>query len=470
LKPRCLNSVCLSLCLLAANAALASGSIEVSNHASGSTIGYSVALLQGTVPADAGQLAIQNVDSPKLGADGEAEPIGVVQHEGRFRALVPLAEGENRIELSTERNTEPLQFVLNYKPQANPHYVRLVWMTDNSGDTRYATPDDETKQDYENRLRTAALLMQTFTAERMNQLGYGHRTFRLEHDDDGRVVVHTWAGPKSMEEYHNMPDDQFWWRDIYGWLNQEHPDEMAKNIVLAAYTRRDEGTGRLKSHTALGGGNLGLFGSASVFSWPASIGTAADCFLDDSRFDAARVHDDSVGRSTIWGLSSTTIGATLHEMGHTFGLPHSTDPLDIMTRGFDHFNRAFTFYDPPSGRNSEPQYFAENEEGYFSPVSASYLRWSPWFQLDAPERVQGTPEIELTGDKVIVTCKSGIPWIGFHVGGDIHHHVTYDEQALPKEVEFTLEEIKKMVGGQQPSLIRAIAPNGQETSRQLPAR
>ncbi|MCO6048120.1 metallopeptidase [Aeoliella sp. ICT_H6.2] len=457
-----LPAITVLFAILASPVSLAAESIAVSNHEPGSTVRYSVVLLQGTAPTGTGELAIQNLDAP-----AHAEPVHVVQHEDRFRALVQLTEGKNRIRLSAERNAEPSEFEIVYKPQTNPHYVRLVWMTDNSGDTSYAAPDGPTSEDYENRLRTAALLMQTFTAERMNQLGYGHRTFRLEQDDDGQVVVHTWAGPKSTEEYHNMPDDQFWWRNIYGWLNQEHPDDNAKNIVLAAYTRKDEATGRLKSHTALGGGNLGLFGSASVFSWPTSIGNSAQAFLDDSQYDTTRVHDDSVGRSTIWGLSSTTIGATLHEMGHTFGLPHSTDRFDIMTRGFDHFNRCFTFYDPPSGRNAKPRYFEPNEEGYFAPVSASYLRWSPWFQLDKPANTSARPEIKISASEVTISCKAGIPWIGFHVGGDIHHHEEYDESDLPQEVRFSLEEIKEKLGGQRASLIRAIAPNGQETSRRL---
>ncbi|WP_145252174.1 metallopeptidase [Aeoliella mucimassa] len=454
----------LFLCLSAATpAALADSTIAVTNHESGSTVRYSVVLLEGTIPSDAGPLTIENLNAPEY-----AEPVRVVQHEGKFRALVELGKGRNRIRLSTEQQTEPLEFVLKYQLQTNPHYVRLIWMTDKSGDTTYATPTSDTPQDYENRLRTAALLMQCFTAERMNQLGYGHRTFRLERDRDGKVIVHTWAGGRTMEEYHAMPDDQFWWRDVYRWIDEEHPDPLAKNCVLAAYTRKDPATGQLKSHTALGGGNLGLFGSASVFSWPTSIGSAADTFLDESRFDSTQVHDDSVGRSTYWGLSSTTIGATLHEMGHTFGLPHTTDRYDIMTRGFDHFNRCFTYCDPVSGTNGQPIYFRPNQEAYFAPVSASYLRWSPWFQLDRPTGASTRPDIQLTDTGVTITCKSGIPWVGIHVGGDIHHHEEQDARRPPKKLELTFEQIREMVGGKQPSRLRAISTSGQEAAVNLP--
>lgn len=458
--------VCLSAftCLIGANWSLAASDVEVTNHEPRSTVRYSVVLLEGTIGPAAGELNIKNLARSK-----RDEPIRAVQHEGRFRSLVPLAVGRNRLMLSAEGLDKPVKFELTYRPQTNPYYVRLVWMTDSSGDTRYAAPDDEAPQDYENRLRTAALLMQTFTAERMHQLGYGRRTFRLEHDRNGQVVVHTLAGPKTMQEYHDMPDRMYWYGHVNRWINREHPDDFAKNMLLAAYTRKDPETGEVKSHTALGGGNLGLFGSASCFAWPASIGDAADTFLDDTKFDPSRVNDDSVGRSTIWGLASTTIGATLHEMGHTFGLPHCTDPHCIMTRGFDHFNRCFTFHDPPSGRRGTPYYFKQGEEAYFAPVSASYLRWSPWFQGDAPIAWQGSPKIELVGDRVLIACEAGIPWVGFHAGGNIQDFEEYAPASLPRQLSFTLAELQERLGGKQLESVRAIGPNGREAAVRVPA-
>ena len=443
----------------------AEGSIAVTNHQPGATVRYSVVLLQGTAPANCGKLEVKN-----LSADPQAVPVTVVRHKDQFRALVELKKGKNRIQLSAEQNAEPLELELTYQEQTNPYYVRLIWMTDSSGDTSYITPTPDTPQDYESRLRTAALLMQTFTAERMKSQGLGERTFRLEHDAAGQVVVHTWAGQRTMEEYHAMPDDRYWWRDVYDWINREHPDPLAKNVVLAAYTRKDVATGKMLSHTALGGGHLGLFASGSLFSWPTSIATVADTYQDDTRFDSTFVNDDSSYRSTIWGVASTTMGATLHEMGHTFGLPHCTDRYGVMTRGFDHFNRCFTFYDPKSRVNARPVYFAPTEEAYFAPVSASYLRWSPWFQLDEPTSAKGRPTIKQDASGVTISSFRGIPWVGLMVGGEIHHHLTYDEQQVPKKVTFTYEELDKLVGGKRVDAIRAITPNGQEASLNLSDR
>ena len=48
------------------------------------------------------------------------------------------------------------------------------------------------------------------------------------------------------------------------------------------------------------------------------------------------------------GLASSTLGAVMHELLHTFGLPHVPDRLDVMSRGFDYLNRRYTFLESNS--------------------------------------------------------------------------------------------------------------------------
>ncbi len=438
------------------------GVLAVSNHEDGSTVRYSVILLRGTVDPGTSKLEIRNARATK-----GSKPVSALVHGERFKALVELAEGRNKIELRTDRTKEPVEFEINFKPQTNPYYVRLIWMTDNTGNTKFATPDDGVPQDYEARLRTAGLLMQTFTAEKMHDVGFGRRTFRLERDNEGKVVVHTLEAPESAEYYYAIGDNSRYWAAVGRWLNREHPDRFAKNVVLAAFTRKDPKTGKMKGHTALGGGNLGLFGSASVFSWPRSIADAAEVFMNSERVDPAKVHDDSAGRGVIWGLASTTIGATLHEMGHTFGLPHCKDPLGIMTRGFDRFNRAFTFKDPPSRIGLRGKEFTSKEEAYFAPISASYLRWSRWFALDEQRyHDDAVPSILIDKAQGVVKfhSSSGVPWVGFWVGSDI---VAYREFKIDEPWErktIRLEEIETLIGGKPLSKVSAMGSNGKSSS------
>lgn len=459
--PRLLNTVLKSI--IAVVVSISSNlseadDLSVTNHQPDSTVRYPVVLLRGTLPDDVRQLQVANKN-----ATPDTPDVVPAVSKGRFKALVTLAAGTNSIELKA--GDDVLKLTLTYKPQTNPYYVRLVWMTDNTGDTTFATPTDDVPQDYEARLRTAAQLMQTFTAERMHDLGFGRKTFRLERDDVGQIVVHTLKAPEPAQHYYKLGDSNNWWRDVYGWLNKEHPDPYAKNIVLAAYTRKDADTGKLKGHTALGGGNLGLFGSASVFCWPRDISTALDAFADDAKVDPTKVHEDSAGRGTYWGVASTTIGATLHEMGHTFGLPHCKDGLGIMTRGFDHFHRVFTFSDPPSGHNRSTKYFSEKEEAYFAPISASFLQWSRWFRLDQTEYTDDSrPRIKVDRNKqaVVVTAKAGVRWVGLWVGDEIYSYQEFKGDDAAREVEIPMDEVSKLLDGKTLSTVTAISANGQD--------
>ena len=450
--------ICLVVTLLCQSVSVAR--LLVANHEDRSTVRYPVVLLRGTLPAKNTGLQV---------SVGE-KTFSICRQAGQFKVLVELTAGENLIRLQAENPDADLQLNISYVPQTNPYYVRVIWMTDSSGDTRYAAPGAEDPQDYESRLRTAAILMQTLTAERMHDLGRPRRTFRLERDAAGQVIVHTLKAPESTEDYYGM-DDQRWWRETAQWLNKDHPDPFAKNIVLAAFTRKDARTGEMKAHTALGGGNLGLFGSASLFSWPAGLHQVVPTFENDSNYETTNVHNDSVGRNTIWGLASTTIGATLHEMGHTFDLPHCNDPMGIMTRGFDHFNRVFTFQDPVSGRNREPLSFSQQQEAYFAPISASYLQLSRWFQPDVVEYPDRRPsEISYTKEsgEIVVEAESGVAWVGFWVDSNVYAFLEFSGDERKTSMTFSQDQTSMLLDGKKLSTVTTISADGVSARLAIP--
>ena len=354
---------------------LQGGEIRVVNHEAGSTIRYPVALLRGELADRAAkEIVVENESSQRA-----SRKIVGVARDGHFRALAELVPGENRLRLSCD--TDAAEFVLQYQPQTNPYFVRVIYMTDSTGATVYQSQFDNDPQNYADKLDTSIKLLQTFTAERLHDIGLGRHTFNLEFDDNGRIKIHTLKGDKPAAFYYGLKDGD-WYGHVYGWVKGKFQDPNSKNIVIAAYTRFDPVQKKVFAHTALGGGDLGLFGGGSLFTWPNSLQDTFRVFGDETEIDATKVHEDSAGRQTVWATASTTIGATLHEMGHAFGLPHCTDGLCIMTRGFDRLNRVFTLVEPRSKHNRQPIPFDEKDVAYFAPVSATSLRASRWFQLD----------------------------------------------------------------------------------------
>ena len=438
--------------------------LTIVNHTDRSTVRYPVILLRGSGVPESTDKNKPVLHVENLSSDRTSRKMRGQVRDGHFKALAELIPGNNLLRLSADDLITEL--TIRYRPQTNANYVRIIWMTDRDGDPDFASPADDDPQDYGARLDTAAKLMQCFTAERMHDSGYGRRTFQLELDADGKVMVHTLAATQRAKDYYLMNSGD-WWQATRQWLDGQHADPRAKNLVLAAFTRKDPETGKMLAHTALGGGNLGLFGSASIFSWPRSLPEAGDAFLNPARIDPTRVHDDSSGRNTYWGAASTTLGATLHEMYHTFGLPHCRDRFAIMTRGFDYLNRFFTFHEPPSARRLKPFAFEPGQEAHLADVSASFLRWSPWFRLDEKADHIDDPD----SDPIIsfnpklkrfsLASESPLRWLGFWHDDSLAAHREIPAGVELHNLSVSLAECEAELGPKHRlSRLTALSENG----------
>ena len=90
-----------------------------------------------------------------------------------------------------------------------------------------------------------------------------------------------------------------------------------------------------------------------MYSFPDGVADIQQAFMNPALIDSKHFVSDSVDRFTMWATASTSIGAMMHETGHSMGLPHSRDPRDMMTRGMDYISRNFTFIEPPSRFSTE---------------------------------------------------------------------------------------------------------------------
>ena len=157
--------------------------IAVTNYANGETVRYPLVLLRGTL----GDATLESVTVVNESSKLDSRDMAGHASKGRFKALAELVPGKNRLVVRADKSRIP--FLLTYKPQTSPYKIRAVVFSDKTGDPTYDTPFKDDSQDYKAKWDAALKLMQTFTADEMYRQGYGRKTFNLELDGNGKVVV-----------------------------------------------------------------------------------------------------------------------------------------------------------------------------------------------------------------------------------------------------------------------------------------
>jgi len=153
--------------------------IEFTNYSGGETIRYPVPLIRGTL-ADK---SLTSVEVTNETSNRDTARMKCLALRGRFKALTELVPGKNRIIIKAGKDSRALE--LTYQLQTNPSIVRVIFATDSTRDTTYQTPIANDPQNYAETLGAMMILMQTFTAESMNDLGMGCMTFNLPHARNG---------------------------------------------------------------------------------------------------------------------------------------------------------------------------------------------------------------------------------------------------------------------------------------------
>ncbi len=419
-----------------------SAQIRLENLREGETVRYPLVLLDGAISGGDGTITVGNQDHG--GRNGTSSSPVV---NGRYRALVELSPGPNRIRMTC--GSQSLGLSLNYEPMTTDYRVRVVYVTDEDGHTDYVTQRENDPQNYRDRLDMAAKLLQCFTAETMAAQGHGRLTFALELDNQGQVIVHTERFPAGGELLRSKSGNELY-SLLYGWLDERLPMRQAKNMVIMGFSGYDPATREAQAHTALGGGGQGLFSNLFLFCWPESVDDVDAAFADQTPVDRSQVYHD-VGLPTLGTLASTTLGAVLHEMGHTFGLPHTSDPRCIMSRGFDNLRFHFLPAEPTANGvlTIEPERCA-----YFSPYMAEKLAKSRWFQPDQRSYREGEPPsltVDWARGGLKLSAPLGLDSLVVHSGGgEVKRGIIRQFGPDATETWIPLSHLRTAIGGEGP--------------------
>jgi hypothetical protein len=279
----------------------------------------------------------------------------------RFKGLAPLTVGGNQIEVSAAGHT-PLSINVTHAPRtAEDRRVRLVYLVtrDGSGEFQGFIPGEP--HDLETalrRLRFNGRIVQSVYAEMMRSAGRGRKTFEFMQHDGGDIafVERFLLADGDIDRYRLVcqngdcvdgPEPYYstyaLWGEVNSWMEATSNWRTTKNLVYMSFTRfwKDEAAGR---SILYGGGTLGGDHTATVH------GTSLCVFPDDVAglqtrlFDRRREADygmNDIGQPSaeFWQAWAGALGGATHELGHSFGLGHASDPLAFMAGGFRLLNR-----------------------------------------------------------------------------------------------------------------------------------
>jgi hypothetical protein len=404
--------------------------LTIDNVAPGAVVRYPVLALRGT--AIEGSVAV---------GDETAVQAKFPVSEGKWAGFVQLKPGENMVKAQSGQTS--LKILVDYKPMTNPYKVITMYVLASDSQERYYTSHLGDKFPIREKMDIMMKLLQSATAEMMNVDGYGRKTFALETDSSGTVQVHFLRLPKTAAEMRAMDNGESW-NYIYGQAKAQFPEETTHWAGLLGFTAYDRAAAKASGTYALGGGSLALFGSGTLQWMPSSWADVPTAMEDATVIETPTIMEDSAGRQTIWANVSTGYGALLHELGHTFGLPHSADGFSVMSRGFDHFNRWFTVFDPVSHKSQGKVSFSRDQMMKWDPFFAFELNASPYFQPDGPSgKSQSDGKITVTVvDAVLVDGDGIIGWAAMR--DDLPHYYKLLPDAS-NQVKLSIKDLREQL-------------------------
>jgi hypothetical protein len=347
--------------------------ITVTNLQQNEAVGYELLLVKGAVISNVDKVTV-SLDAPLVNLNDASPYIEPRTREwpaggGAFKALLRLTKGRNRIYITAPGHRVRC-LDINYSPNPLPNRIRMVYLlakdTDvGTGVFPVAPGDASDLESAKKRMGFGAMLMETAMAELLHEAGMQRRAVSFKRDATGQVEVTVFHSAFTNEELSKKTADELW--DLF---HDELGDALQDGRTKFMAMIGTFGGG------ALGGSSMAMFGTHTLYSWAQNLDELIPCFTDNRKPGDFQLEDDSGFRNSFWANYSTTIGATLHELGHALGLPNTNDSDDVMERGFDRFNRIFMVQENGS--------LITNQAIRYAPLSAGLLMQSPFVLAPAP--------------------------------------------------------------------------------------
>ena len=361
----------------------------------------------------------------------------------KFKFLVQLKVGINKISLEyfRIRRSVTISFEPPYARQS--HQVKLLYIICADSEGNFQSPNEEGEESLnknghkegqpnvrndvnsaKKRISLAGAIIQSLLAESLEVHGLERKTIQFYNDlseqsnnkiDDHEVYPETYVFKSNLytKEVYNMNQRELWEHHAKEIIASEQNDFLKRNIKVkylaihsaTRYCNTSKAVPRdhahvlslTKGYASIGGGDFALLGSGCLYTWPEQMSDVIPTFYNTTEVDVTTVMDDSAYRKTIGGSYATTLGAVIHELGHTFDLGHASN--GFMARGFDDVDRFFTLSnDRANYRNA-----AKKSSSLMCCMSSALVRFdsspfhcppSPLWPNTQASRLKGTNYLE----------------------------------------------------------------------------
>lgn len=184
------------------------------------------------------------------------------------------------------------------------------------------TPSDrEPAPRYRERLTAALADIRNFYAREMDRLGFGPRTLRFDHDDDGLLRIHLVRGRGPHANYKTESGGQIR-TECFPTLRAAGIDPDNETLVIFCnMSLWDAEESTISQNSPYYAGGTHRNGTAWQVDSP---------ILDIDLLDKKEpmVRDGQYGHISVGRYNSIFIGGICHELGHALGLPHNRERAD----------------------------------------------------------------------------------------------------------------------------------------------
>lgn len=202
----------------------------------------------------------------------------------------------------------------------------------------YFTPSDrDPEARYRERLDAILEDIRAFYRDGMDRAGLGAKTFDLDRDADGKLIIHLVKGEETDAAYRRSGHQQNQSSDV---SSRERIEKDCRSALKAAgissenetvlifcnLARWDEKTRRFSHHSPYAGSGDSTGGLC--FAVDSVILNADDLSRKEPQLNDAEWGDESLGK-----FNTIFIGGIAHELGHAFSLPHCGERRDEKSRG-----------------------------------------------------------------------------------------------------------------------------------------